>query len=30
MQKTGSERQVCVTADSVSKLVERGWGDVVT
>ena len=30
MQKTGSETQVCVTEDSVSKLVERGWGDVVT
>jgi len=30
MQKTGSEIQVCVTEDSVSKLVERGWGDVVT
>jgi len=29
MQKTGSETQVCVTEDSVSKLVERGWGDVV-
>jgi len=30
MQKTGSETQVCVTEDSVSKLVVRGWGDVVT
>jgi len=30
MQKTGSETQVCVTEDSVSKLVERGWGAVVT
>jgi len=30
MQKTGSETQVCVTENSVSKLVERGWGDVVT
>jgi len=30
MQKTGSETQVCVTEDSVSKLVERGWGTVVT
>jgi len=30
MQKTGSETQVCVTEDSVSKLIERGWGDVVT
>jgi len=30
MQKTGSETQVCVTANSVSKLIERGWGDVVT
>jgi len=30
MQKTGSETQVCITEDSVSKLVERGWGDVVT
>jgi len=30
IQKTGSETQVCVTDDSVSKLVERGWGDVVT
>jgi len=29
MQKTGSETQVCVTDDSVSKLVERGWGTVV-
>ncbi|MCH6586522.1 MAG: hypothetical protein IH792_05800 [Thaumarchaeota archaeon] len=26
MQKTGSETQVCVTENSVSKLVERGWG----
>jgi len=30
MQKTGSETQVCVTENSVSKLIERGWGDVVT
>ena len=30
MQKTGSETQVCVTENSVSKLTERGWGDVVT
>jgi len=30
MQKTDSETQVCITEDSVSKLVERGWGDVVT
>jgi len=30
MQKTGSETQVCVTEDAVSKLVERGWGDVAT
>ena len=30
MQKTGSETQVCVTENSVSKLVERGWGAVVT
>ncbi|MCH8324748.1 MAG: hypothetical protein IH813_06590 [Thaumarchaeota archaeon] len=29
MQKTGSETQVCVTENSVSKLIERGWGDVV-
>jgi len=30
MQKTGSETQVCVTDNSISKLVERGWGAVVT
>ena len=29
MQKTGSETQVCITDNSVSKLVERGWGTVV-
>ncbi|MCH6586654.1 MAG: hypothetical protein IH792_06480, partial [Thaumarchaeota archaeon] len=29
MQKTGSEIQVCVTDNSVSKLVERGWGTPV-
>jgi len=30
MQKTGSKTQVCITENSVSKLTERGWGDVVT
>ncbi len=30
MQKTGSETLVCITENSFSKLVERGWGDVVT
>jgi len=30
MQKTGSESQVCLTEDSVSRFIERGWGDVVT
>jgi len=29
MQKTGSETQVCVTENSVSKLVERGWGTLI-
>jgi len=29
MQKNESETQVCITDNSVSKLVERGWGTVV-
>ena len=29
MQKNESEIQVCITDNSVSKLVERGWGTVV-
>ena len=29
MQKTDSETQVCVSENSVPKLIERGWGTLV-